>query len=91
MISGFFVCAAFLIRGISITSGEAILKAETSNSSKKSTAEGSKGEEKISKLIFFASSNNSACHSQGVYASEYKSCIYCPFHGPLVIKKSLLL
>ena len=47
MINGFFVCAAFLISGISITSGEAILKADTSNSSKKSTAEGSKGDDPI--------------------------------------------
>jgi hypothetical protein len=58
----------YLIKGISVISKEAILYAGTSNCSRKSTDEESKGEEKRVIPISFAFSNNFLCHSQGVYA-----------------------
>ena len=51
--TGFRVLATLLIRGKSTISGEAILYALVPNSSKKSTAVSSKGDEKMDIPIFF--------------------------------------
>ena len=68
-IIGLFLDATYSINGISVISKDAILYAGTFNSSKKSTALKSKGEEKQTNPSSFATFIISACHSQGVYAS----------------------
>ena len=65
-IMGFPLDATYSIKGISVISNEAILYAGVFKSSKKSTAVLSKGDEKHIKFSFWAASNKSLCHSQGV-------------------------
>ena len=69
MITGLPFDAAYSIKGMSVISNEAILYAGEFNFSSKSTAVGSKGEEKQINPSSSATLKRVSCHSQGVYAS----------------------
>ena len=65
--------AAYSIKGRSVISNDAILKAGASKDERRSTAVSSNGvENKITSCVF-VNSNNSWCHSNGVWASLYNS------------------
>ena len=91
MIRGFPVSQTLSIKGRSTISGEAILYAFESSSSRRSTALKSKGVEKIEIPIFFAWEYSFSCHSHGVEASSYNSNSLLFSHKPSFTMKSSLL
>ena len=81
IIIGLLLEAIYSISGISVISKDAILYAGTPHSSRKSTADSSKGDVKSTMPSSFASFIRGLVHSHGVLFFSYNACSVSPFHN----------